>query len=262
MNADEIKEVVKKKYGTIAVVQDGGCGCGCSSDTDTNIFMDEDYSQQEGYMPDANLNLGCGLPTAFAGLKPGQTVIDLGSGAGNDAFIAAHQVGPTGRVIGIDMTPQMLERAEENRRKIGLSNVEFRMGEIENLPLPDGVADVVMSNCVINLVPDKRKAFSEIYRVLKPSGYFVISDVVVEGEMSPAAKAAAELYSGCISGALKKDEYLRIITETGFRDLRLDKEREVPVPQEVLDRVLAEVPPSERTLGHARVLSITVRGAR
>lgn len=262
MNADEIKEVVKKKYGTIAVVQDGGCGCGCSSDTDTNIFMDEDYSQQEGYMPDANLNLGCGLPTAFAGLKPGQTVIDLGSGAGNDAFIAAHQVGPTGRVIGIDMTPQMLERAEENRRKIGLSNVEFRMGEIENLPLPDGVADVVMSNCVINLVPDKRKAFSEIYRVLKPSGYFVISDVVVEGEMSPAAKAAAELYSGCISGALKKDEYLRIITETGFRDLRLDKEREVPVPQEVLDRVLAEIPPSERTLGHARVLSITVRGAR
>lgn len=262
MNADEIKEVVKKKYGTIAVVQDGGCGCGCSSDTDSNIFMDEDYSQQEGYVPDANLNLGCGLPTAFAGLKPGQTVIDLGSGAGNDAFIAAHQVGPAGRVIGIDMTPQMLERAEENRRKIGLSNVEFRMGEIENLPLPDGVADVVMSNCVINLVPDKRKAFSEIYRVLKPSGYFVISDVVVEGEMSPAAKAAAELYSGCISGALKKDEYLRIITETGFRDLRLDKEREVPVPQEVLDRVLAEVPPSERTLGHARVLSITVRGAR
>lgn len=262
MNTTEIKAIVKKKYGEIALTADGGCGCGCASDAPDNVFMDEDYSKEEGYVADANLNLGCGLPTAFAALKPGQTVVDLGSGAGNDAFIAAHKVGPSGRVVGIDMTPAMIERAEINRRKVGLQNVEFKFGEIENMPLDDSIADVVLSNCVINLVPDKKKAFVEIYRILKPGGTFVISDVVVEGEMSPAAKAAAELYSGCISGAVEKDEYLRIIRETGFRDLRLDKERDVPVPQDLLDRVLAEVPAEQRTLGSARVLSITVRAAK
>lgn len=262
MNTIEIKEIVKKKYGEIALTANGGCGCGCASDAPDNVFMDEDYSQQEGYVADANLNLGCGLPTAFAELKAGQTIVDLGSGAGNDAFIAAHKVGPTGRVIGIDMTPAMIERAEINRRKVGLSNVEFKLGEIENMPLDDAVADVVLSNCVINLVPDKKKAFAEIHRILKSGGYFVISDVVVEGEMSPAAKAAAELYSGCISGAMAKHDYLQVIRDAGFRDIRLDKEREVPVPQDLLDRVLAAVPADQRTLGNARVLSITVHAVK
>src|SRR6476646_10350317 len=217
---DNVKELVRQKYSEIALQdketnQSSCCGSGCCSTEVYNIMAD-DYTQLEGYNPDADLGLGCGLPTQFAKIKKGDVVIDLGSGAGNDAFIARHETGETGKVIGIDFTTAMIERARQNAEKRGFNNVEFRQGDIESIPVTSNKADVVVSNCVLNLVPNKHKVFSEILRVLKPGGHFSISDIVLEGELPNKWKDVAELYAGCISGAVQKQEYLNIIDEARF----------------------------------------------
>jgi ubiquinone/menaquinone biosynthesis C-methylase UbiE len=235
----ELKELVKEKYGEIALQskeqnETSCCGstCGCST-VDFSV-MAEDYTALSGYVADADLALGCGLPTEFAQMQPGDTVVDLGSGAGNDAFIARSIVGASGRVIGIDMTGPMLEKANANVKNLGFTNVEFRLGDIENMPVENNIADVVVSNCVMNLVPDKQKAFSETFRILKPGGHFSISDIVLKGELPEEVKNAAVLYAGCISGAQQMDEYLNTIKEAGFVNITVQKEREITIPNEIM----------------------------
>lgn len=222
MDAQKIKQEVQSHYAAIARQEQGGCGCGsgcCSSDSIEVIEL-VDYSILQGDMvKEADLGLGCGLPTQYAALQPGETVLDLGSGAGIDVFIAAKAVGPSGRVIGVDMTPEMLERARLNAARSTFRNVEFRQGEIEALPVEDGSVDVVLSNCVINLVPDKRRAFSEIFRVLRPGGRFAISDMVTYGDVPSELRQDMELWAGCIAGALDREEYLAIVAEAGFKDI-------------------------------------------
>src|ERR1035437_5477594 len=210
---DNVKEMVKQKYSEIACLSDrqalqdketnasSCCGSGCCS-TDVYNIMSEDYNKLEGYNPDADLGLGCGLPTQFAKIKNGDVVVDLGSGAGNDAFIARHETGETGKVIGIDFTPAMIEKARRNNDVRGFNNVEFRQGDIEKIPLTSNVADVVVSNCVLNLVPNKDGVIKEILRVLKPGGHFSISDIVLEGHLPENIQNAAEMYAGCVSGAI------------------------------------------------------------
>ncbi|MGH2554002.1 MAG: arsenite methyltransferase [Chitinophagaceae bacterium] len=230
-NETQIKELVKEKYGKIAR-EGGSCGTNCCGDV-TNIMADS-YSSLEGYAPDADLGLGCGLPTAFAKIKEGDTVIDLGSGAGNDAFIARKITGEGGRVIGVDITPSMIDLANKNVAKLGYNNVEFRLGDIDDMPVKDNVADVIVSNCVLNLVPDKEKVIKEIYRVLKPGGHFSISDIVLSGILPEGLKESAEMYAGCVSGAIQKSEYLNHIHETGFANVTLQKEKKIEVPDDVL----------------------------
>ena len=218
---ENLKEMVRQKYSEIAL-QDKDqnasscCGSGCCSTMDSDI-MAEDYSKLEGYNPDADLGLGCGLPTQFAKISKGDVVIDLGSGAGNDAFIARHETGETGKVIGIDFTPAMIEKARQNVAKLGYDNVEFRLGDIENMPLAANTADVIVSNCVLNLVPNKAAVITEIYRALKPGAHFSISDIVLEGELPTEIKEAAEMYAGCVSGAIQKKEYLNLIEANRIR---------------------------------------------
>src|ERR1700744_1557803 len=212
---DELKEIVKQKYSEIALQdketnQSSCCGSGCCS-TEVYNIMSDDYTQMEGYNPDADLGLGCGLPTQFAKIKKGDVVIDLGSGAGNDCFIARAETGETGKVIGIDFTPAMIEKARANAEKLGFHNVEFRQGDIENMPVTADFADVIVSNCVLNLVPDKYAVFQEIYRVLKPAGHFSISDIVLAGSLPKKIQEAAEMYAGCVSGAIQKQAYLELI---------------------------------------------------
>lgn len=198
-----------------------GVGASCYEPGDTekmiefSVFAD-DYSNLKGYNEAADLGLGCGLPTEFAKIQKGQTVVDLGSGAGNDCFVARAETGETGQVIGLDFTPEMIDKARTNAKKLGFSNVRFIYGDIEAIPLEDNVADVVVSNCVMNLVPSKEKAYAETYRILKPGGHFSISDIVIEGELPEELKKAAEMYAGCVSGAIQKDDYLSIITKSGF----------------------------------------------
>lgn len=235
----ELKELVKEKYGEIALQskeqnETSCCGSTCGCSTIDFSVMAEDYTALSGYVADADLALGCGLPTEFAQMQPGNTVVDLGSGAGNDAFIARSIVGESGRVIGIDMTVPMLEKANANVKKLGFTNVEFRLGDIENMPVENNIADVVVSNCVMNLVPDKQKAFSETFRILKPGGHFSISDIVLKGELPDEVKNAAVLYAGCISGAQQMDEYLNTIKEAGFVNITVQKEREITIPNEIM----------------------------
>ncbi len=236
MTQKDLKELVREKYGEIARASDdqqsGSCCCGpsCCSPAGYTVFS-ESYSQLDGYNPDADLSLGCGIPTEYAGLKAGDNVLDLGSGAGNDCFVARATVGDTGHVTGIDFTEDMLLKAEENRKKLGYTNIEFVRGDIEAMPLPDNSFDVVLSNCVLNLVPDKKKAFSEIMRVLKPGGHFCVSDIVLRGELSDEMRADAELYAGCVAGASAIDDYLGYIKQNGFADIRIHKEKRIAMPQ-------------------------------
>lgn len=260
--SEKLRELVKQKYSEIAL-QDkttnaaSCCGAGGCS-TEVYNIMTDDYSAIEGYVPDADLALGCGLPTQFAGIKPGDVVIDLGSGAGNDCFVARHETGAEGKVIGIDFTPAMIEKARENADKLGFHNVEFRQGDIEKMPVTANTADVVVSNCVLNLVPDKHRAFAEVYRVLKPGGHFSISDVVLKGALPDSLKNAAEMYAGCVSGALPKDVYLNIIHTTGFKKISVQKEKPIIIPDDILKNYLT---PSEmeayKTSG-AGIFSVTV----
>lgn len=241
-----IKDIVKDRYTKIAEANEKpscGCGCGCNSspafDFDFTVISD-DYQKLEGYNPDADMNLGCGLPTEFAKINKGDTVLDLGSGAGNDCFVARALVGDEGKVIGVDFTDIMIEKARKNASKLGYTNVAFLKGDIEVLPLDDEMIDVVISNCVLNLVPDKVKAFSEIYRVLKEGAHFCVSDVVIKGELSEKLQKDVEMYAGCISGALKKDEYLDIIKNTGFKNILVQKEKEIIVPIDLMKKYLDE----------------------
>lgn len=243
METLEVKELVKQKYSEIALQdketnQSSCCGSGCCS-TEVYNIMSDDYNQVEGYDPDADLGLGCGLPTQFAKIKPGDVVIDLGSGAGNDTFVARHETGVTGRVIGIDFTPAMIDRARQNAEARGFDNVEFRQGDIEKLPVTPNVADVIVSNCVLNLVPNKDGVFKEIFRVLKPGGHFSISDIVLEGELPKQIQEAAEMYAGCVAGAIQKESYLKLIESNGFKNITLQKEKPVIVPDDILSDYLS-----------------------
>ncbi len=262
----ELKELVRQKYSEIAL-QDIGtnksscCGAGGCS-TEVYNIMSDDYTKLEGYNPDADLGLGCGLPTEFALIKPGDTVIDLGSGAGNDCFIARQATGEKGRVIGIDFTEAMIEKARANVEKLGYNNVEFRMGDIEKMPIGANVADVVVSNCVLNLVPNKENVFGEIYRVLKPGGHFSISDVVLEGELMGKLKAVAELYAGCISGATQKSAYLDLIQKSGFGQITIQKQKTILIPDDILSNYLTFEEINTFKQSNLGIYSITVFGTK
>jgi ubiquinone/menaquinone biosynthesis C-methylase UbiE len=233
----EIKDSVKKTY--TAVVSSGnnaGCACGPSScDSPVqNWTLSESYEAVEGYTEEADYALGCGIPTKDANIKKGDTVLDLGSGAGNDAFVARSLVGEKGYIIGVDMTEAMIVKANENKQKLGYQNVEFVLGEIEDLPLQENSIDVAVSNCVLNLVPNKYQAYSEVYRVLKPEGHFNMSDIVLRGELPKGILEATEMYASCISGAMQKEDYLEAIKQAGFKNLKITKEREVEIPDDIL----------------------------
>jgi ubiquinone/menaquinone biosynthesis C-methylase UbiE len=234
----EIKDLVRQKYAEIAnqsKTDNATSCCGATASCgEVYTIMADEYNGLEGYVPDADLGLGCGLPTQFAKIKNGDTVIDLGSGAGNDCFVARAETGETGKVIGIDMTPEMIEKARGNAEKRGFNNVEFRLGDIEKMPVTSDIADVVVSNCVLNLVPEKDKVFAEIYRVLKPGGHFSISDIVLTGSLPDKIRSAAEMYAGCVSGAIMKEEYLGQIKKAGFINTTLQKEKPILIPDEIL----------------------------
>lgn len=260
---EDIKKVVQEKYGQIATQtreQNAPSCCGsvsCGSIVDYSVFR-ENYEDQKGYVPDADLGLGCGLPTEYAGIKPGNTVLDLGSGAGNDCFVARALVGDEGYVAGIDFTEAMVEKARKNTRKLGYSNVDFILGDIENIPVRFGVVDVVISNCVLNLVPDKQKAFSEIYRVLKQGGHFCISDVVLQGELPNELKEDAAMYAGCVAGALQQEEYLGIIKQSGFINVEVKKEKKIELPDDLLLKYLSADKLEKFKNGETGIFSITV----
>lgn len=261
-NEKELKTIVREKYAQISQQskeenETSCCGAGGCCTVDYAVFA-EDYSKMKGYNPDADLGLGCGLPTQFAQIKEGDTVVDLGSGAGNDCFIARELAGSAGRVIGIDMTPQMIEKANINADKLGFNNVQFRLGEIEAIPMAANQTDVVVSNCVFNLVPNKQKAFLETYRILKPGGHFSISDVVVKGEIPEKLREDAEMYAGCVSGAIAKDDYLWKIRNAGFTDIAVQKERAIELPEEILDRYLNAEEKGKFQDGTIGLFSVTV----
>ena len=259
---NEIKEMVRQKYSEIAL-QDketnasSCCGAGGCS-TEVYNIMSEDYVELEGYAKDADLGLGCGLPTVFAKIKEGDTVIDLGSGAGNDCFIARAETGPSGKVIGIDFTPAMIDKARENADKMGYNNVEFRQGDIEKMPVGGNMADVVVSNCVLNLVPNKKAVFAEIFRVLKPGGHFSISDIVLTGNLPEKLQSAAEMYAGCVAGAIDMDEYLGYIQEVGFQNITVQKNKPIIIPEDILSGYLTEEEVKEYLDTETSIRSITV----
>lgn len=261
-NEQALKELVKQKYGEIAAQdketnQSSCCGSGCCS-TEVYNIMNEDYSTLEGYDPDADLGLGCGLPTQFAKIKKGDTVIDLGSGAGNDCFIARAEAGEEGKVIGIDFTPAMIDKARANAEKLGYNNVEFRQGDIENMPVTASTADVVVSNCVLNLVPNKNAVIKDIFRVLKPGGHFSISDVVLKGNLPEALREAAEMYAGCVSGAVQKQVYLELISGNGFTDITIQKEKAIVIPDDILSKYLNAEELQQFKTGDTGIFSVTV----
>lgn len=260
--SEELKETVKAKYNQISQQSkeyngSSCCGAGGASDEVYNIMTD-DYGEVQGYNKDADLGLGCGLPTQFAQIKEGDTVIDLGSGAGNDCFVARHETGETGKVLGIDFAESMIAKARKNAEKLGYNNVEFRYGDIEDMPVSDNIADVIVSNCVLNLVPDKRKVFSEILRVLKPGGHFSISDIVLVGDLPDTLREDAEMYAGCVAGAIQKESYLGYIEELGFENITLQKEKPIVIPDDILGRYLNEEEIEEFKNGSTGIYSITV----
>lgn len=264
--SEELKNTVKEKYAEIALQSKeenavSCCGVGGCSTVDYTIFS-EDYSNLKGYNSDADLSLGCGIPTEFAQIKEGDTVLDLGSGAGNDCFVARALTGEKGKVIGLDFTDVMINKARENADKLSFNNVEFRQGDIENMPIGGNSIDVVVSNCVLNLVPDKRRAFSETMRVLKPGGHFSVSDVVLNGELPEGLKNDAEMYAGCVSGAIQQDDYMKIIMDTGFEAVSIQKEKPILLPDDVLRNYLSEGEMQNYKNGEFGIFSITVFGRK
>lgn len=268
MNANKaIKEAVKDKYAEIAIRSDiksgCGCGCGCGTEMDTEfVIMNDEYSSLDGYVPDADLKLGCGIPTEHAGIKLGDTVLDLGSGAGNDVFVARAIVGESGKVIGIDFTPEMIAKAEQNKQKLGFKNVEFRPGEIESMPVEDNSIDVVISNCVLNLVPDKEKAFSEIFRVLKTGAHFCVSDIVLKGELPESVQKSAAMYTGCVAGALQMEDYLGVIKKSGFKNIEVKTEKKISLPDELLLHYVSKEELDKFCNSGSGVYSITVNAEK
>jgi len=263
---NDLKQVVKEKYGQIAKASktSGCCGPTCCGDSENKIVgytvMQDEYDHLEGYVAEADLGLGCGVPTEYAGIKKGDTVVDLGSGAGNDVFIARAIVEDEGKVIGLDMTEEMIEKANKNNEKLGYDNVEFKFGDIEAMPFENDLADVVVSNCVLNLVPDKQKAFSEIYRILKPGAHFCVSDIVLKGELPTGLKKSAEMYAGCVAGALQQDEYLSIIRETGFTSIEIKKTKVIELPADVLKEYISYSEIEMFRKNNIGIFSITVVG--
>ncbi len=237
--SENLKESVKERYSKIVKKDSSGCCCGDDLKAEIGFTnFTNSYEKVEGYVKEADLGLGCGVPTEFAGIKEGDIVVDLGSGAGNDVFVARSIVGESGYITGIDFTIEMLSEANHNLNKLGYKNVEFKYGDIENIPLTNDSADVVISNCVLNLVPDKNRAFSEIYRILKIGGHFCVSDIVIRGVMPEKFKKPAELYAGCISGALQIDEYLEIINNNRFTNVEVKKEKNIILPDDLLQKYL------------------------
>jgi len=258
----QIKELVRQKYSEIALQdketnQTSCCGSGCCT-TEVYNIMNDDYSTLEGYNPDADLGLGCGLPTQFAQIKKGDVVIDLGSGAGNDCFVARAETGETGKVIGIDFTEAMVAKARQNAEKLGYNNVEFRLGDIENMPVTSAIADVVVSNCVLNLVPDKNAVIKDIYRVLKYGGHFSISDIVLVGELPESLRHEAEMIAGCVSGAIQKEIYLDLIKVNGFTDIAIQNEKAILIPDDILSKYLKPDELEAFKTGDTGIFSITV----
>lgn len=279
--AEDIKKMVREKYAAIArneadqvtgAAEESSCcsapkvefnfnsGSGCCGTTTEFVNFQDDYSGLQGYVADADLGLGCGLPTEFAGIEPGNTVVDLGSGAGNDVFVARSLTGETGRVIGIDMTEDMITRASRNKEKLGYNNVEFILGEIEEIPLEKNIADVVVSNCVMNLVPDKEAAFAQVAKILKPGGHFCISDIVLSGELNDELKKSAEMYAGCVSGALQKEEYISVIKSAGFENIEVKKEKRIVLPESLLKSLLSDAALKDYYTNKPGIFSITVTG--
>lgn len=243
MKDNDIKSVVREKYGNIAAASGSCCpsaSC-CGGPALTDIGKKIGYAESDiAAVPEgANLGLGCGNPIALASLKEGETVLDLGSGAGFDCFLAAGRVGPNGKVIGVDMTPEMIERAQANARKDGVENVEFRLGDIERLPVEDAIVDVIISNCVINLAPDKGRVFREAFRVLKPEGRLMVSDIVLKKPLPDAVKNSVAAYVGCVAGASLKEEYLEAMREAGFADVAVQSEAPFPVDCVTTDPMLS-----------------------
>src|SRR5262245_16720323 len=266
MSGTDIRTVVREKYGAIAEGRSCGCGCGCALDEPstasaegTAAVLDQiGYTaEQRGAVPEgANLGLGCGNPLAHAGLTPGETVLDLGSGAGIDCFLAAREMGPAGQVIGVDMTPAMIERARANAAKSGASGVEFRLGEIEHLPVADASVDVIISNCVVNLSRDKPQVFREALRVLKPGGRLLVSDLVLTRPLTPELEKNVDLYVGCVAGASLRDDYLGALREAGFADVTVIQESTYEVG---LDSLPADSPERD---AYAAVVSVKVRARK
>lgn len=270
---ERLKEDVRRLYARVATEKTGCCGtdpvlggcCGGSATEGTReeaFSFGQDYKPLAGYLPDADLGLGCGLPTQFAGIREGDTVIDLGCGAGNDLFVARAQAGASGKLIGVDFTPEMLAKARENQRKMGHVNMDFRLGEIENLPVRDGEADVLISNCVLNLVPDKGRAFAEMFRVLRGGGHFTVSDIVIEGFLPDHLRRIAEVYGGCVGGAIAKSSYLELLAAAGFSQVRILSEREIVLPDEILDQYIGFEEKQELRSRGLRLLSVTVTGQK
>lgn len=254
----DLKSVVRKKYSEVVSDNCGCCSPTARSKMDHSFTMAEDYTNLPGYNPEADYSLGCGVPTKDAEISPGDTVVDLGSGAGNDVFIVQNIVGESGQVIGLDMTEDMVAKANENKQKLGLKNVDFRFGDIEDMPIRDDLADVVISNCVLNLVPDKQQAFREMYRILKPGAHFCVSDIVSTGRLPEALKKSAELYSGCVAGALPKDEYLNFVKLAGFENLDIRKERTIDIPKQLAQEVLSQDEWDTWDQSDIRLVSITL----
>jgi len=268
MENEELKTLVKEKYGEIAkksvaeLENSSCCGTQCCGETSDYTCFNDDYSKLEGYTPGADLKLGCGVPTQTAAIRSGDTVLDLGSGAGNDAFVARALVGKEGKVIGLDMTEAMLEKARKNARSLGFSNVEFQLGDIEQMPIESASVDVIISNCVLNLVPDKHKAFSEMFRVLKRGGHFSVSDIVLASPLPEALQQAAEMYAGCVSGAIPQNEYLEIISRAGFSKVEVKIEKPISLPEEVLSKYLHGAEMQGLRSAGAVIRSVTVYGEK
>jgi len=259
MSNIDLKNIVKEKYSEIAslpIISSSSC---CGSDITIDIAtMKDDYTNVEGYFNEADLGLGCGIPTEYAAIKEGDIVLDLGSGAGNDVFIARRMAGVKGKVVGLDMTEKMIEKANDNKTKLGYENVEFVLGDIEQMPFDDNMFDLVISNCVLNLVPDKEKAFSEIFRVLKPGGHFCISDIVIEGVLPEKLYEVATLYVGCVSGALNQDTYLDIVKNSGFSKVQIRKEKQINIPDTVYLKYLEQSEYDHFKQQNIRIKSITL----
>jgi SAM-dependent methyltransferase len=265
-NEQALKEIVKEKYAIIADQsleqnQSSCCGAGGCS-TEVYNIMSDDYTSMKGYNADADLGLGCGLPTQFAKIKLGDTVVDLGSGAGNDCFVARAATGATGKVIGIDFTPAMIAKARINAAKLGFDNVQFREGDIDDMPLASEIADVIVSNCVLNLVPNKDGVFKEIFRVLKQGGHFSISDVVLVGQLPDALRKDAEMYAGCVAGAIQKEVYMELIKSNGFGNIIIQKEKAIVIPDDILINYLNPTALHDFKNGNTGIFSITVYGEK
>lgn len=265
MKPEDLKRIVKDKYSQIANLSNqkkttSCCGTSSCCDRLEISMIGDEYKNIEGHNLDADLGLGCGIPTEYAEIKKGDHVLDLGSGAGNDCFVARAIVGETGIVTGLDFTDAMIAKAIENNKKLGFTNVEFVKGDIEEMPLPDNTFDVIVSNCVLNLVPDKNKAFAQIRRVLKPSGHFCVSDVVMKGHLPDNLRKDAEMYAGCVSGAIDINEYFGIINTQGFKNVIVHKQKEIEIPVEVLENYLSEDEIASFKNGDTGIFSITVSG--